>query len=194
MKKGDIVTIVGPNGGGKTTLLKAILGLREKNAGIIEKNFSSPGYMPQRASINMIFPISVEDFLHTAANRQLSIDDGLNIINAISLKHKKIMHLSIGELQRVLFARAILKNPDILILDEPTQGLDLAGQDEMFNTIGKINKEHGISILLVSHDLQNVMSRSDKVICINRDVKCSGHPSHICHHLSDHIAHYVHKH
>lgn len=329
---GEILTIVGPNGGGKTTLLKCILGLERRYSGIINLLTKHIGYMPQIANINTNFPIKVKDFLRLSnlrnqfnllsefathdnknfvtsaedlsgfcvndqscdsagfdmidsisdfsgieksnlknlAEKMLnalddvvskkdsdngniinrndcngnvrlerdvfskkmqqissrnftrndaediksiyddlrkistlyygdivenSIENVLNFVKIKNLANSYMTNLSLGELQKVLFANAIISSPKLLIFDEPTQGLDLSSQVHFFDMLIEINYQQKTTIVIVSHDLQNVLSHSDKVLCINKKIQCFGQPTDVCSDLNAHnISHYYHKH
>lgn len=175
---GDIVTIIGPNGGGKTSLAKIILGIKKPTSGKIErKKGLSIGYMPQKINLNPMVPISVQEFLllnKGAVDYNLSKIMFANDIKSILTK--QITDLSGGELQRVLFSRALMGDPDLLILDEPIQGLDVNGQKEFYSMIDRVRSEFKKSIIMISHDLYTVMSSSDSVMCLNQTVHCSGKP------------------
>jgi zinc transport system ATP-binding protein len=176
---GQILTIIGPNGAGKTTLLKAILGLVPMSSGTLwKKEGLRIGYMPQRLDLNPLLQLSVADFLKLA---EPSIDGDaiasiLEEVGAVSLQTRFMAQLSGGELQRVLLASTLLIEPDLMVLDEPAQGVDVVGQAELYRLITAARERRGCSILLVSHDLHLVMSASDHVICLNHHVCCSGHP------------------
>lgn len=173
---GQIVTIIGPNGAGKTTLIKALLDLLPITQGKLwKKNGCRIGYMPQSLEINALMPLRVKDFLKLA----LPIQDQEEILAPVGIAHlldKSFHTLSGGEVQRVLLARALLIQPDILVLDEPAQGVDILGQAELYRIITQFRDKLGYGVLLVSHDLHLVMSASDLVICLNHHVCCSGHP------------------
>jgi zinc transport system ATP-binding protein len=142
------------------------------------------GYMPQKLDINPLLPMSVEGLLCLGSTKRLSkiqslIDTCLAEVGAGALKHRRLSVLSGGEMQRVMLARALLAEPDLLVLDEPMQGVDILGQEELYHLIARIRDKRGCGILLVSHDLHLVMAASDKVICLNKHVCCSGHPDQV---------------
>jgi len=174
----QIVTLIGPNGAGKTSLVKIVLGLDKPTTGSVERKPGlSIGYMPQRLHIDQTMPVSVEKFLFLAVNgRRGEIDRALGEVGADALKHSQLHSLSGGELQRVLLARALIQNPQLLVLDEPAQGVDVNGQAELYRLITDIRDRHECGILLVSHDLHLVMSATDEVVCLNQHVCCHGHP------------------
>ena len=177
----QIVTLIGPNGAGKTSLIKIVLGLLKPSVGNVEtRNGLRIGYMPQRLHIDQSMPVSVDRFLKLAVNANNNeIDRALSEVGATSLKENQLYSLSGGELQRVLLARALIQDPDLLVLDEPAQGVDVNGQAELYRLISDIRDRHSCGILLVSHDLHLVMSATDEVICLNQHVCCHGHPEQV---------------
>ncbi|MFT6350811.1 zinc ABC transporter ATP-binding protein ZnuC [Neptuniibacter pectenicola] len=181
LHKGCITTLIGPNGAGKTTLVRLILGLLKPDSGTIwqESNLRI-GYMPQKLQIDKTFPLTVERFLKTAQNcSKAQMKAVLSDVGASLLLEQSIHHLSGGEMQRVLLARALLRDPHLLVLDEPVQGVDINGQLELYNLISRIRDERGCGVLMISHDLHLVMASTDHVVCINHHVCCSGHPEHV---------------
>ncbi len=172
----EILTIIGPNGAGKSCLLKIILGLYEPTEGFCQRTAGLKiGYMPQRLTIDHNFPLSVERFLSLAnQGKPAAIDLALEKVAARTLRQEAIQNLSGGEFQRVLLARALLRQPDVLILDEPAQGVDIQGQQALYHLLASLRDEEGFAILMVSHDLHFVMARTDQVICLNQHVCCSG--------------------
>lgn len=175
--RGEVVTLVGLNGCGKTTLLRILLGLEKPDAGRVERaNNLSIGYLPQRFEIDRTLPLSVESFLHISmkpGGDVAKVSDDLEITHLLS---RPMQALSGGELQRVLLARAMLRQPDVLVLDEPVRGVDMAGQAALYQLIARLNKEYGCAVLMVSHELHLVMSATDTVLCLSRHICCSGHP------------------
>jgi zinc transport system ATP-binding protein len=185
---GKIMTLIGPNGAGKTTLLKVLLNLISITKGsLIRKPGLKIGYMPQKLELNPTLPMTVERLLSLGSPLRTSkiqplIDSCLKEVGALALKHTRLTVLSGGEMQRVMLARALLIEPDLLVLDEPMQGVDVLGQEELYQLIAKIRTAHGCAILLVSHDLHLVMAASDEVVCLNTHVCCSGHPDQVTAH------------
>ena len=178
LKAGEIVTIVGPNGSGKTTLLRALIGAIKPSEGTVERMPGLRiGYVPQKLHIEPTLPITVERFLSlpNRANRAQS-QTALERAGVPSLGTRQMTSLSGGQFQRVLLARAILSEPDILILDEATQGLDQPGSAAFYRQIETIRRDMGCAVLLVSHELHVVMSASDRVVCLNGHVCCHGAP------------------
>ncbi len=174
----QIITIVGPNGAGKTSLLKVLLGLESPASGTVYRQPGlTVGYMPQRLPLNELFPISVKRFmrLHARKSRQ-QIEAALAQTGVAHLMARPLSGLSGGELQRVLLARAILNKPDLLVLDEPVQGVDFMGEASLYRLIHSLKESMGCSVLMVSHDLHVVMAATDQVLCLNHHVCCQGEP------------------
>lgn len=181
---GEIVTLIGPNGAGKTTLVRVLLGLEQPDRGTITRRAGLRiGYAPQRFDRDPAIPMTVARFLaigsaHTPAEATATLGE----VGAARVISQQLSELSGGELQRVVLARALLRKPDLLVLDEPVRGVDYAGEAELYDLIGRIRDARGIGILLVSHDLHVVMAQSDRVICINRHICCSGVPDAVAQH------------
>lgn len=175
---GEIVTVVGPNGSGKTTLLRTIIGAQKATKGRVHRSKGLRiGYVPQSLSIDATLPLTVRRFLNLPVRHGASaIDDALYQAGADGLQNRQMTALSGGQFQRVLLARALLKKPDLLILDEPTTGLDQPGSASLYRQIEQVRAELGSAILMVSHELHVVMSASDRVICLNGHVCCQGSP------------------
>ena len=176
--RGEIVTIVGPNGSGKTTLLRAILGaLRPSRGALHRAEGLRIGYVPQKLGLDASLPLSVRDFLGFAAGATAAdLDAALARVGADGFAAKLLSELSGGQLQRALLARAILGQPDLLMLDEPTQGLDQAGSAAFYRLIEELRDQTGAAVLMVSHELHVVMSGSDRVVCLNGHICCDGVP------------------
>ena len=180
IKQGEIVTLIGPNGSGKSTTAKIALGIYKKIDGKVKKYTNKIGYVPQKISIDWTLPIRVLDFMSLTENlTQDQINTALNLTGVEHLKDKSLSNLSGGEFQRVLIARAISKQPELLVLDEPVQGVDFKGEIALYELIKKISEKMKCGILLISHDLHVVMSATDFVICLNGHVCCSGTPQKI---------------
>lgn len=178
VEAGEIVTIVGPNGSGKTTLVRALIGAQPITSGKISRRAGlKVGYVPQKLSIDPTMPITVERFLQLPKSfKAEAILDALGKSGALGLEQRQMTDLSGGQFQRVLLARALLEKPDLLILDEATQGLDQSGSAAFYRLVEQLRSELGCSILMVSHELHVVMSASDRVICLNGHVCCHGTP------------------
>ncbi|MFA5493210.1 MAG: zinc ABC transporter ATP-binding protein ZnuC [Porticoccaceae bacterium] len=174
---GQILTLIGPNGAGKTSLVRIILGLLKPDAGNVV--FPRPiriGYMPQKLHIDTTLPLSVSGFLALADRNPEHCRNALARVEIPHLLERPVTALSGGETQRVLLARALLRKPELLVLDEPVQGVDINGQEALYRLISLIRGETGCGILMVSHDLHLVMAATDQVICLNRHVCCHGTP------------------
>ena len=177
VKQGEIVTLIGPNGSGKSTTAKIALGIYKEIEGNVKRSTSKIGYVPQKISIDWTLPIRVIDFMSlTEDPTDEQINVALNLTGVEHLKNKSLGNLSGGEFQRVLIARAIANQPDLLVLDEPVQGVDFKGEIALYELIKKISEELNCGILLISHDLHVVMSATDFVVCLNGHVCCSGTP------------------
>ena len=203
---GEIVTLIGPNGAGKTTLVRVILGLLKPDAGRVErKRGLTVGYMPQRLQLPENLPLTVARFLRLAAPaRSDGVAATARELGIVHLLDNPMQMLSGGEQQRVLLARALLRGPDLLVLDEPVQGVDVTGQAELYRLISRIRGRYRCGVLMVSHDLHLVMATTDRVLCLNRHVCCVGHPESVSRHpaylelfgkpVSDGLALYQHHH
>ena len=177
VKQGEIVTLIGPNGSGKSTTAKIALGIYKKIDGKVKTYTDKIGYVPQKISIDWTLPIRVLDFMTlTEELTQDEINTALNLTGVEHLKDKNLSNLSGGEFQRVLIARAISKQPELLVLDEPVQGVDFKGEIALYKLIKEISEKMKCGILLISHDLHVVMSATDFVVCLNGHVCCSGTP------------------
>ncbi len=178
IEAGEITTIVGPNGSGKTTLLRLIIGALSANSGqVIRASGLSIGYVPQALKIDATLPMTVTRFLSLPKRHSVEgTSAALHRAGAGQIADRQIMALSGGQFQRVLLARALLDQPQLLILDEPTTGLDQPGAAAFYHQIEEVRRSLGCAVLMVSHDLHVVMSASDKVICLNGHVCCHGTP------------------
>jgi zinc transport system ATP-binding protein len=206
LRRGEITTIIGPNGAGKSTLTNIVNGLIDRYNGVIER---SPdlriGYLPQKVYVNTLMPLSVERLLRlTRKSSDEEIDHALTQSEVGYLRRRQVGSLSEGELKRVLLARTTLGKPDLLVLDEPTAGVDVSGEIRMYQLIGELRDELQCAVLLVSHDLHLVMSQTDQVLCLNQHLCCSGLPESVSRHpeylalfgpqASESIAVYAHHH
>ncbi len=176
---GEIVTIVGPNGSGKTTLLRALTGAVRLSSGTVKRRDNlCIGYVPQKLSVDKTMPMTIGRFLSLSAKstpeerRSALADTGIE-----DLENKQLSTLSGGQFQRALLARAILRKPDLLALDEPTQGLDQPATVTFYHLIERVREQTGCGVLMVSHDLHVVMSASDRVLCVNGHICCEGTPT-----------------
>ena len=200
----EIVTLIGPNGAGKTTLVRVVLGLMEFSGSRQLKPQIKIGYMPQKLQLNPQLPITVKRFLKISGANDVQLAHRMTQTGIEAIAGHPMQSVSGGELQRVLLARALIQNPDLLVLDEPAQGVDVIGQAEMYSLIHKIKNEQGCGVLMISHDLHLVMAQTDRVICLNHHVCCHGHPDHVSHDpafielfgkkVSENLAPYTHRH
>ena len=177
VEKGKIVTLIGPNGSGKSTTAKIALGIYKEFEGTVEKFTNKIGYVPQKISIDWTLPLRVADFMVLTDDLdKVDINEALALTGVDHLIDKNLGNLSGGEFQRVLLARAISRKPELLVLDEPVQGVDFTGEIALYQLIKKISEKLNCGILLISHDLHTVMSATDHVVCLNGHVCCSGSP------------------
>lgn len=202
----EILTIIGPNGAGKSSLLKLIIGEHTPTSGTLHKSAHCRiGYMPQRLHIDPSLPLNVSRFLSLSGNNDSNaLTQTLQEVEAAHLAERAMQSLSGGEQQRVLLARALLRDPNLLVLDEPTQGVDIHGQREFYRLLDTIRDERHCAIVQVSHDLHFVMASTDQVLCLNHHICCSGSAESVAQHpeyralfgaeLGKDIAIYTHDH
>ncbi len=181
IKQGQVLTLIGPNGAGKTTLVRIILGLLKPQSGRIEKPQNLRiGYMPQKLHVEATMPITVRRFLELARHKSSApIDEILQEVQITHLMHHQLRSISGGEMQRVLLARALSQQPQLLVLDEPAQGVDVSGQAELYQLINDIRARHNCGVLMISHDLHLVMAKTDEVVCLNHHICCHGRPEQV---------------
>ena len=205
ISQGQIVTLIGPNGSGKTTTAKMILNIMNADEGQITRNTNKMAYVPQKINIDWTMPLRVIDFMKITNNlNNNQVIESLTTTGVDKLLYNQIHNLSGGEFQRVLIARAIAKKPDLLVLDEPVQGVDYNGEIALYNLIKKISVNLNCGILLISHDMHFVMSTTDHVVCLNGHICCSGTPSSVVknpeyiklfgEHNSETLSYYQHHH
>jgi zinc transport system ATP-binding protein len=182
IEKQEIIAVIGPNGSGKTTLLKAVLGLLPYSGEIkiLGKNVRQVlpllGYVPQHFAFDKNFPLTVEEFVNLTCRKpdKLPLGGTLHAAGMAGLEGKLIGELSGGQLQRVLIAHAMLHQPKILFLDEATSGIDIEGLADFYSTIQRLNREHGVTVMMVSHEISMVYKFTDRIICLNRDLISHG--------------------
>lgn len=176
--RGEIVTVIGPNGSGKSTTVKALLAIERPDEGSVELAPGiTIGYVPQKLAIDRTLPMTVYRLMTlTGRHARADIADALTATGIAHLAGAEVQNLSGGEFQRALIARAIVRKPDLLIMDEPVQGVDFSGEIALYRLIGDIRDRLNCGILLISHDLHIVMAATDTVICLNGHVCCSGSP------------------
>lgn len=192
VRAGEVVVIIGPNGSGKTTLIKNILGIYKPTGGSVRVQGKSPhtvakifGYVPQRFDFDRQIPITVGEFmnLENCPDAEHACQDHRGALRAVGLGEvfagRKLGELSGGQFQRVMIARALMHEKQILVFDEPATGIDLAGEKTVYELIARLNAERGITCLLISHELSVVHRFADRVICLNREMVCSGHPEEV---------------
>lgn len=176
---GKILTLLGPNGAGKSTLVNVVLGLTTPSEGVIKRQSALKiGYVPQKLHLDQTLPLTVERFM--ALRPHIKTKDIAPALERVGVKHlikMPMQKLSGGEMQRVMLARALLNYPQLLVLDEPTQGVDVNGQVALYSLIEQLRSEFNCGVLMVSHDLHLVMAKTDEVLCLNQHVCCSGTPS-----------------
>ena len=205
INQGQIVTLIGPNGSGKTTTAKMILNILNADEGLVKGNANKMAYVPQKISIDWTMPLRVIDFMKLTSNlNNHQINESLTMTGVDKLLYNQINSLSGGEFQRVLIARAIAKKPDLLVLDEPVQGVDFNGEIALYNLIKEISISLNCGILLISHDMHFVMSTTNHVICLNGHICCSGTPGSVVknpeyiklfgEHNSETLSYYQHNH
>ena len=176
--RGEIVTLIGPNGSGKSTTARTAIGVLKPDEGSVTRMPGlTVGYVPQKLAIDWTLPLTVERLMTlTASHAAAEIREALDSVGIAHLARAEVQALSGGEFQRALLARAILRKPDLLVLDEPVQGVDFSGEVALYELIGAIRDRTGCGILLISHDLHVVMASTDTVICLNGHVCCRGTP------------------
>ncbi len=206
VRAGEIVTLVGLNGAGKTTLIRVVLGVMQPDRGeVIRRPGLRIGYSPQHMDRDPILPITVQRFLTLGAPApRKKLERVLDEVGADPILHYPLAEISGGEMQRVLLARTLLREPHFLVLDEPLAGVDITSQSDLYRLIAEIRDRHGCGVLLVSHDLHLVMAATDTVVCLNRHVCCTGQPHFVLRdpefislfgpHLSETLAVYQHSH
>ncbi len=206
LKKGQITTLIGPNGGGKTSIARIIISALKPSTGLVSYNKKiTIGYMPQKITIDRIIPLRVIDFLSLSTDKIIIDDLSKELISRLGLENllnHQIHDLSGGQMQKVIFLKSIINNPQLLVLDEPTQYMDVDGSEKFYQIIEEIRQRKNCAILLISHDLYTVMQKTDWVFCVNNHICCQGsaelvnnHPDYLSLFGKSHnMAIYQHKH
>ncbi|MCG2721861.1 MAG: metal ABC transporter ATP-binding protein [Thermodesulfovibrionales bacterium] len=180
VKSGDAITILGPNGAGKTVLLRTLLGLLPHEGAIEWKSGIKLGYVPQRLPFIKDIPLSVNDFFKLKKSSERETKEILDSVGfREDLIKKKIGDLSSGQFQRVLIAWALIKNPQVLLFDEPTTGIDISGEETVYSLLARLKQERNLTMLLITHDLSVVYKFSTDVICLNKHLVCYGPPQKV---------------
>lgn len=206
VQRNEIVTIIGPNGSGKSMLIRVILGLVQPSTGAVQlESGIRIGYMPQNLALESLMPLTVQRFLMLAP--RATAEKCARLANELNIEHilqTPVNSVSGGERQRTLLARALLNDPELLVLDEPAQGIDINGQAALYEFIAVKREQLHCSVIMVSHDLHLVIAGTDQVICLNQHICCSGRPEVITkhpefinifgQHLANSLALYTHKH
>jgi zinc transport system ATP-binding protein len=194
IESATITTMIGPNGAGKTTIARLILGIDSPTSGKILRTSNKTAYVPQKISINTSLPMDVKSLVKYLSGTSASdISKVIEFAKIDSLADKQISQLSGGQLQRVFLGIGLLSKPDLIVLDEPTQGLDIQGQQEFYEIIAGVRDKTGAAIFMISHDLHAVMKSSDKVLCLNHHICCEGKPG-VGHKEAPQVAIYSHHH
>lgn len=184
LNSGSILTLLGPNGAGKSTLVRVVLGLTQPSSGTLIRSAGLHiGYVPQKLYLDVTLPLNVDRFMRLQARaKKTDVLPALKRVQAEHLQYAPMQKLSGGETQRVLLARALLNKPQLLVLDEPTQGVDVNGQVALYDLINQLRHELNCSVLMVSHDLHLVMAKTDEVLCLNNHICCTGTPEVVSQH------------
>lgn len=187
--KGEVVAILGPNGAGKTVLFRALLGLIPYEGEIVWPKNVKIGYVPQKLPIDKDLPLTVMEFLNLRGASANEIYEALEAVGFLKGQDKhhwehhllraRLGELSGGELQRVLVAYALINHPDVLLFDEPTAGVDIGGEETIYNLIDKLHQQHGLTVLLITHDLNVLYRYAEKVLCLNKEKICYGSPKEV---------------
>ncbi len=184
LQAGSILSVIGPNGAGKSTLLRILLGLQQADSGeIFRQENLRIGYVPQKVVIDAQLPLTVKHFVQLGGvKKSAQVKNVLTEVGASHVMNNPVQALSGGEFQRALLARALLRDPQLLVLDEPAQGVDVNGQAQLYQLIDQLVRERGFGVIMVSHDLHLVMAKTDKVLCLNQHICCSGYPEDVSKH------------
>lgn len=174
------MTLIGPNGCGKTTLLRCLLGLMKPDSGKLKRRRGLRiGYVPQHSHFEPTMPLTVKHFLKLSRHQDARVNEVIDMMKVLPLMNQQMQALSGGELQRVMLTQALLRKPNLLVLDEPVQGVDFSGQAELYQLIREASQRFHCAVLMVSHDLHLVMADTDRVLCLNGHICCSGSPQSV---------------
>lgn len=181
VEPGEIVTLIGPNGSGKSTTVKSAIGLIKPDEGTAYRKANLKiGYVPQKFHVDATLPLTVRKLMQiTSSYDETAIENALKSVEMLDFIDQPVLNLSGGELQRALLARAFIAKPDLLVLDEPVQGVDFAGEAALYDLIEDFRTQTGCGVLLISHDLHVVMAKTDRVLCLNGHVCCTGTPDNV---------------
>jgi zinc transport system ATP-binding protein len=186
LAKGKITTLIGPNGGGKTSIARILLGILKPTSGKVVKNSAIKiGYMPQKIEIDKTIPMTAKDFIKLSTHKikfDKTLRDLSSRLNIEKILNRQIHDLSGGQMQKILFLRSLTNNPELLVLDEPTQYMDIAATQDFYQIIDEVRKASNCAVLLISHDLHTVMQKTDLVFCVNHHVCCHGSPESVNQH------------
>lgn len=197
LKQNTITTLVGPNGAGKTTIAKLLLKLKNPSSGTVKNSAKKLGYVPQRLQFNTDLPMNCEMLMKLISPKFKASSlyrDLLSFSRFEDIKKQNINDLSGGQLQRLILAGGMLNEPDLLVLDEPNQSLDVDGQEEFYSILNKMKSSVKTTVFIISHDLFTVMKKSDQVLCLNHHLCCKGRPTHTIVKGSENIGFYNHIH
>jgi ABC-type Mn2+/Zn2+ transport system ATPase subunit len=176
----QVVALIGPNGSGKTTLLRTILGVYKPTHGKVAVNAHRIGYVPQRLSFDRSIPLSVKELLYVYSQKSVEeIEEKLEMVGCLNLLKSNIGNLSGGELQRVLIANALLANPELLLLDEATAGVDIAAEHNFYDLLENLHKQYEMTVVMVSHELHMVYRHATRVYCLQGTIRCQGTPGEV---------------
>lgn len=197
LEKGTITTLMGPNGAGKTTIARLLLKLESPTSGVVKNTLNHQAYVPQKLSINRDLPLTafnLMELLSSDRKKSALSTKLMDFCNIETLKNESVSNLSGGQLQRLILASSILNSPELLVLDEPTQGLDIEAQEEFYFILEALKNLNKITVFLISHDLFTVMKKSDQVLCLNHHLCCRGRPTHTVVKGAENIGIYTHTH
>ncbi len=186
LDRGKITTLIGPNGGGKTSIARILLGIIKSSSGkVIKSSTLKIGYMPQKIAVDKTIPLTAKNFIQLSTRKVVFNQALQNLASRLNIEkvlNHQIHDLSGGQIQKILFLRALTNNPDLLVLDEPTQYMDISGTQDFYQIIDEVRKANNCAIMLISHDLYTVMQKTDLVFCVNHHICCHGTPNAVNQH------------